>query len=255
MYNSTGLADDQFDALYERLKAAIRNSLKQDKKPVQIPTVLGIIGALEVTLKYLRRNRVQAELAESHSVSQSTISRAITAVTGLLADCLAEERPTLGQVPKDTALLIDGTLLPCWRWKAEKAIFSGKHRHSGVNVQVITDTHGRLQWISPILEGSIHDVKAFDTHKILRHLKARNIIADKGYIGRGLHTPARAQPGRKLTGPEEDYSQRINHIRWPIERAIAHLKTWRILHTIYRRPYSTFQTTVNAITGIIFGIL
>ena len=54
MYNSTGLADDQFDALYERLKAAIRNSLKQDKKPVQIPTVLGIIGALEVTLKYLR---------------------------------------------------------------------------------------------------------------------------------------------------------------------------------------------------------
>ena len=179
MYNSTGLADDQFDALYERLKAAIRNSLKQDKKPVQIPTVLGIIGALEVTLKYLRRNRVQAELAESHSVPQSTISRAITAVTGLLADCLAEERPTLGQVPKDTALLIDGTLLPCWRWKAKKTLFSGKHRHSGVNVQVITDTHGRLQWISPILEGSIHDVKAFDTHKILRHLKARNIIADK----------------------------------------------------------------------------
>ena len=86
-------------------------------------------------MKYLRRNRVQAELAESHSVSQSTISRAITAVTDLLADCLAEERPPLGQVPKDTALLIDGTLLPCWRWKAEKAIFSGKHRHSGVNVQ------------------------------------------------------------------------------------------------------------------------
>ena len=163
MYNSTGLADDQFNALYERLKAAIRNSLKQDKKPVQIPTVLGIIGALEVTLKYLRRNRVQAELAESHSVSQSTISRAITAVTDLLADCLAEERPTLG------------------------------------------------------------------------HLNARNIIADKGYIGRGLHTPARTQPGRKLTELEKDYNQRINHIRWPIERAIAHL--------------------INAITGIIFGIL
>ena len=47
MYNSTGLADDQFNALYERLKAAIRNSLKQDKKPVRIPTVLGIIGALD----------------------------------------------------------------------------------------------------------------------------------------------------------------------------------------------------------------
>ena len=104
-------------------------------------------------------------------------------------------------------------------------------------------------------KGSIHDVKAFDTHEILGHLNARNIIADKGYIGRGLHTPTRTQPGRKLTGPEKDHNQRINHIRWPIERAIAHLKTWRIFHTIYRRPYSTFQTTVNAITGIIFGIL
>ena len=101
---------------------------------MRIPTVLGIIGALEVTLKYLRRNRFQAELAESHSVSQSTISRAITAVTDLLADCLAEERPTLG------------------------------------------------------------------------HLNARNIIADKGYIGRGLHIPARTQPGRKLTELEKEYN-------------------------------------------------
>ena len=31
MYNSTGLVDDHFNALYERLKAAVRNSLKQDK--------------------------------------------------------------------------------------------------------------------------------------------------------------------------------------------------------------------------------
>jgi len=236
MYDSTGLADDQFTTLYERLKAAVRDRLKQHATHVKIPVVLGIAGALEVTLKYLRRNRVQAELAESHSVSQSTISRAITVVTDLLADCLAEERPRLEQLPKDTALLIDGTLLPCWAWKTHDGLFSGKHHHSGVNIQVITDTHGNLQWISPILHGSVHDVKAFDTHEILGHLNPRNIIADKGYIGRGLHTPVRTQPGRKLTESEEDYNQRINHIRWPIERAIAHLKTWRILSTIYIIP-------------------
>ena len=78
--------------------------------------------------------------------------------------------------------------------------------------KAVTDTHGRLQWISPILEGSIHDVKAFDTHEILRHLKARNIIADKGYIGRGLHTPTRTQPGRKLTELEEDYKGVIHGV-------------------------------------------
>ena len=86
MYNSTGLVDDQFNALYECLKAAICNSLKQDRKT----------GADSDSSRYHRGTR---------------------------------------QVPKDTALLIDGTLLPCWRWKAEKTIFSGKLGHSGVNVQ------------------------------------------------------------------------------------------------------------------------
>ena len=140
-------------------------------------------------MKYLRRNHIRAELAESHSMSQSTINRTITAVTDLLADCLAEERP------KDISLLIDGTLLPCWSWKAEKIIFSGKRRHSSVNVQVVTETHGNLQWISPILKESVHGAKAFDTHEIFNHLNTRNIIADKGHIGRGFHTLTRTQPG------------------------------------------------------------
>ena len=98
-------------------------------------------------------------------------------------------------------------------------------------------------------------MKAIDTHEIFNHLNARNIIADKGYISRGIRTPTRTQPGRKLTEQEEGHNQHINHIIWPIERAIAHLKNWRILSTIYRHPYSTFQTVVNIITGIIFGIL
>lgn len=59
----------------------------------------------------------------------------------------------------------------------------------------ITDADGNLQWISPTLKGSVHDVKAFDIHKILDHLSAENIIADKGSIGRGLHTPIRTHPG------------------------------------------------------------
>ena len=42
----------------------------------------------------------------------------------------------------------------------------------------ITDADGNLQWISPTLKGSVHDVKAFDIHKILDHLSAENIIAD-----------------------------------------------------------------------------
>lgn len=146
-------------------------------------------------MKYLRRNHIRAELAESHSMSQSTINRTITAVTDLLADRLVEKPLSLDQAPKDISLLIDGTLLPCWSWKAEKIIFSGKRRHSSVNVQVVTETHGNLQWISPILKESVHGAKAFDTHEIFNHLNTRNIIADKGHIGRGFHTLTRTQPG------------------------------------------------------------
>jgi hypothetical protein len=37
-----------------------------------------------------------------------------------------------------------------------------------------------------------------------------------------------------------------------IERVIANIKTWRILHTDYRRPRSTFESTLDAVRGLIF---
>ena len=47
-----------------------------DKK-VPWPPILGLYRSVVVTLTYMRRNRVQVELAETYEVSQSTISRAI----------------------------------------------------------------------------------------------------------------------------------------------------------------------------------
>jgi len=45
------------------------------------PPILGLRNALTVTLTHLRRNRVQAEIAENYGVSQPAISRAISAIT------------------------------------------------------------------------------------------------------------------------------------------------------------------------------
>jgi hypothetical protein len=44
----------------------------------------------------------------------------------------------------------------------------------------------------------------------------------------------------------------INKIRPVVEQAIANFKTWRILHTDYRRPISTFTTTISAVIGLYF---
>jgi RNA-directed DNA polymerase len=37
-----------------------------------------------------------------------------------------------------------------------------------------------------------------------------------------------------------------------IEQVIANFKTWRIMHTDYRRPIDTFETTISAVIGLHF---
>ena len=57
------------------------------------PPILRLRNALTVTLTYLRRNRIQAEIAENYGVSQPTISRAISAITPLLVQALLDSVP------------------------------------------------------------------------------------------------------------------------------------------------------------------
>lgn len=35
-----------------------------------------------------------------------------------------------------------------------------------------------------------------------------------------------------------------------VKRAVASLKTWRILHTDYRRPLQTYNDTLHAVIGL-----
>ncbi len=98
--------------------------------------VPGLRNALTITLKYLRRNRVQAEIAEDYGVSQPTISRAISAITPLLVNVLREYVPTADDLHPGACYLVDGTLLRCWSWRAHPELYSGKHKTTGMNVQV-----------------------------------------------------------------------------------------------------------------------
>lgn len=71
-----------------------------------------------------------------------------------------------------------------------------------------------------------------------------NWFADTGYIGLGMITPIRKNPHRETLEWEHQFNKDVNSIRYQIERAIARLKNWRILHTDYRRPFSTFSAVV-----------
>ena len=75
---------------------------------------------------------------------------------------------------------------------------------------------------------------------------AGSVIADKGFQGSGYVTPTKKPQDRELYTREHEYNNQVSSIRAPIERAVAHLKTWKILFTDYRRPLNTFLDSFRA---------
>ena len=65
-------------------------------------------------------------------------------------------------------------------------------------------------------------------------------------------TPIRKPAHRELLDWEKEFNQQINRIRSIIERIIADLKTCRILHTDYRRPFATFTQTIATVIALRF---
>jgi hypothetical protein len=65
-------------------------------------------------------------------------------------------------------------------------------------------------------------------------------------------TPIKKPAHRKLLDWEKEFNTQINKIRYVIEQTIANFKTWRILHTDYRRPLKTFTETITAVIALHF---
>ena len=59
-------------------------------------------------------------------------------------------------------------------------------------------------------------------------------------------TPHKKPPNGELSEAAEEANKSINRIRQVVERTIAHIKSWRILHIDYRRPLHTFEQTITA---------
>ena len=61
-----------------------------------------------------------------------------------------------------------------------------------------------------------------------------------------MTTPHKKPPNGELSEAAKDENKNVNRIRQVVERTIAHIKPWRILHTAYRRPLETFEQTIAA---------
>jgi len=247
MYHTTGITKAQVAELCARIEAG---GIKPGMRPW--PPILGLRNALTVTLTYLRRNRVQEEIAEDYGVSQPTISRAVSAITPLLVRVLMDYIPTADRLSGGKQYVVDGTLLPCWSWASRKDLYSGKHKKTGMNVLVACTLEGRLSWISDPVPGSRHDNYIVGDSSVLDGVDPLDYIGDKGFVGNGMITPFKKPAGGELLDWQKKFNSQVNKIRYIIEQAIANFKTWRIMHTDYRRPIETFTETITAVTCLEF---
>jgi hypothetical protein len=247
MYHTTGLTKAQVAELCAKIEAI---GIKPGMRPW--PPILGLRNALTATLTYLRRNRVQEEIAENYGVSQPTISRAISSITPLLVQALLECVPTADRLSGGRQYIVDGTLLPCWSWASRKDLYSGKHKKTGMSVLVACTLEGRLSWVSDPAPGSRHDSYVVKDSSVLDSIDPYDYIGDKGFVGNGMITPFKKPARGKLLDWQKEFNSQINKIRWVIEQVIANFKTWRIMHTDYRRPIETFTETISAVISLEF---
>jgi len=249
----SGLDSEQLDELEERVAALLGNPWDSDTGR---PRGLTLREAIIVSSGYARQNIIEDVWAEIFDTSQPTISRIITEITPLIDKATAEFRPDNEEAraaARGQTVLVDGFLAPCWSWHGAPDLWSGKHKTTGFNSQVITNLGGDTIFVSEPLTGHNHDMTALSetgTAEIIA--VAFSGIGDKGYQGSGYITPIKKPQFRKLLEWENEFNADVSRLRAPVERAIAHIKSWRILHTDYRRPLRTYLTSFRAAIGLYF---
>jgi hypothetical protein len=205
----------------------------------------------------VRQNIIEDVWADIFGVAQSTISRYITFLAPLVEKATEEVRPTAEEAAEATTGTIapvDGTLWPCWSWDGESKLWSGKYKTTGHGSLIVANLQGRITFVSGPVTGNKHDMaklKGSDAEKILKN--AGGVFGDKGFVGTDyITTPIRKPRCRKLLQWEHEWNAQVSSFRAPIERAVATLKTWRVLFTDYRRPLKTFKSSFCAAIGLYF---
>lgn len=76
------------------------------------------------------------------------------------------------------------------------------------------------------------------------------MIGDGGYQGTGPITPHKKPPGAELTAKQKAYNYSVNRLRAAVERAISHMKNWKILKTGYHRIMTKFPDMLRTVTAL-----
>ncbi|WP_205661000.1 transposase family protein [Amycolatopsis vastitatis] len=214
-----------------------------------------------VVLAVLRHDQRLADIGGGHGVSASTVRRWVLEVIGLLAARARRlDRVLRRLLARGSAVvLIDGTLIRTRRrsGKANRANYSGKHKHHGLLVLALTGEDGRLVWVSAALPGKTADITASRRLGLRERLHEHDLspAGDKGFHGwhkdvresrdcpgcgrsceQVVLTPYKAEAKRPLTEGQQQANAAFSAMRCAVEGGFAALKSWRILTKLRCHP-------------------
>ncbi|MGB6457940.1 MAG: transposase family protein [Streptosporangiaceae bacterium] len=240
----TGLRHEQLAELAARVAGQVGDVVR----PRGRDAAIGLFKSVAMVVALMRRNLTQEVAGAVFGVSQPTVSRRWDLLRPVIGQVLADCVLAPGQVAgKGGTLLVDGTITPTRDWKKVPGLFSGKAGYAGMNVQLAASMSGRVAAVGPVaVPGSRHDAAAFEASGLKDLIGGTSTVADLGYTGvDGIAiVPFRTPPGGQLHHSHKQFNASLSAIRTAAERAVAHLKTWRMLSEEggrFRPPITKFQ--------------
>ncbi len=103
---------------------------------------LGCSKQALLTLVHLRKNETFSQLGAGFGVSQATAWRYVDEALDVLASWAPGLHEALTGLGEGDHFIVDGTLIPIDRIRADEPYYSQKHRKHGMNVQVIAAPNG-----------------------------------------------------------------------------------------------------------------
>jgi hypothetical protein len=235
----TGLAPGQLADLVGRVREVVG---PWENPPVGRPHVLPLPAAVVAVLSGLRHNVADDVVGQVFGCSQATITRYHQILQPILRWVTRPEVDQRHHRAQRAGVLVDGFVAPVGERDDYHGLFSGKKHLSGQNAQVIVDRDGRVADVGDPVPGARHILHLRHRPTVgrpLRPLRPRHDRRRRLPGHRPTH-PAQETPGGDLTTKQKTYNYSLNRLRAAVERAISHLKNWKILKTGYHRIMTDF---------------
>lgn len=209
-------------------------------------------------LVYYRCYITQEFLGHLFGLDDSRVCRIFKKTTNILSKIL-EIKPKK-EIKKEEAesLIIDATEQQTNRPKKNQQLYySGKKKRHTLKSEIRTTLQGEIVYVSKTIPGAKHD---FSLHKETESIsKDRTVFVDSAYQGlQNLHPqtklPYKKPKGKELQKGEKKYNLILSRIRVKVEHITRDIKTFRIMHDVYRNRTIPFHNKVLNIISFLVNV-